>query len=542
MELSSPPEQLLNDQEEQGHFSSGGADHPWAVTESLRLRRFLCYGSESATYCTRERALGPEGALALMELVQGGRGCEVVEEVKRMCLEGKTVRPNPALFALAVCSQNSDSKAKQAAFRALQELCSSPGQLFTFIQYKKELKDGLCCGMWGRGLRRAVSDWYNSQDALSLAHTVTRCKHRAGWSHQDLLRLSHLKPANDAIALISKYVTKGWKVVQEAYADKEKSEELMKVFLYLEAVEKAKHSTDEQEVVHLIEEYRLEREQILTTHLKSKEVWKALLKEMSMSALMRHLGKMTADKVLMPGSPEVAAVCERIQDEQALTKAKTHPFSVLVASENYKRGHGKRGKLKWQPNRDIIQALDCAFAKCLSNVEPTGKRFMVGVDVSACLHSLALGSSVPSVAVAAAMSMVIARTEPESEVLIFSEEALVPCVISDDTSLIQVTAQLVQIQSVGTDCTLPIQWASENDKTVDVFIIFTNNETYATINPTEALRTYREKTGVFSKLIVCGMTSNGLSVADPDDRGMLDICGFDSRAVDVIHNFVLDAI
>ena len=45
-----------------------------------------------------------------------------------------------------------------------------------------------------------------------------------------------------------------------------------------------------------------------------------MLKEMPVAALMRHLGKMTADKVLVPGGPEVAAVCERIQDEQALTK------------------------------------------------------------------------------------------------------------------------------------------------------------------------------------------------------------------------------
>lgn len=45
-----------------------------------------------------------------------------------------------------------------------------------------------------------------------------------------------------------------------------------------------------------------------------------------------------------------------------------------------------------------------------------------------------------------------------------------------------------------------------------------------------------------SKLVVCGMTTTGLSVADPDDRGMLDICGFDFRAVDVIRNFILDLI
>ena len=52
------------------------------------------------------------------------------------------------------------------------------------------------CGIWGRALRRAVSHWYNGQDAMSLALAVTTCKQRQGWSHQDLLRLSHTKPAS----------------------------------------------------------------------------------------------------------------------------------------------------------------------------------------------------------------------------------------------------------------------------------------------------------------------------------------------------------
>lgn len=76
----------------------------------------------------------------------------------------------------------------------------SDAQLFTFVQYKTELKQG--SGMWGRALRRAVTDWYNSQDGMSLAQTVTKCKHRAGWSQQDLLRLSHMKPTNDSECLL----------------------------------------------------------------------------------------------------------------------------------------------------------------------------------------------------------------------------------------------------------------------------------------------------------------------------------------------------
>lgn len=77
---------------------------------------------------------------------------------------------------------------------------------------------------------------------------------------------------SSAIALISKYATKGWKDVQVAYADKEKSEEVVRVLSYLEVVEKVKHRCDETEVITLIEEHKLEREQLLTDHLKSKQV------------------------------------------------------------------------------------------------------------------------------------------------------------------------------------------------------------------------------------------------------------------------------
>ncbi|XP_062374265.1 60 kDa SS-A/Ro ribonucleoprotein [Sardina pilchardus] len=508
-----------------------------------RLRRFLCYGSEGPTFNTKEPSLGMESALTLIQLLENGKGCDVVEEIRRFGQDGRAVRSNPALFALAVCSQHSDPKTKQAAFRALKDLCHLPSHLFAFIQFKKELKDGMKCGMWGRGLRKAVADWYNSQDPIVLAQAVTKCKHRAGWSHQDLLRLSHMKPANEAIALINKYITKGWKEVQVVYADKENSEDVVKVLTYLEAVEKTKHSTDEMEVIHLIEEHRLEREQILTNHLKSKEVWSAFLKDMPLATLLRHLGKMTADKVFAPGSADVVAVCERIQNETALKKSKLHPFSILLAAENYKRGHGNRSKLKWEPDAHIIQALDFAFFQCFKNVEATSKQFVVSVDVSASLSSTALGSAVSAATAAAAMSMVITRTEKDAQVLVFSDGNVTPIHLSAEMSVMQVTAELVKIPDGSTDCALPILWASESERPVDVFLIFTNNETwFGKANPAEALKMYRQKMGINSKLVVCGLTTTGLSVADPDDRGMLDICGFDSRAVDVIHNFVLDVI
>lgn len=75
-----------------------------------------------------------------------------------------------------------------------------------------------------------------------------------------------------AVALVCKYVSKGWTAVQGAYADGEKEEDLMKVFVYLEAVEKLRHSSEELQAVRLIEEHKLEREHVPTKHLKSREV------------------------------------------------------------------------------------------------------------------------------------------------------------------------------------------------------------------------------------------------------------------------------
>lgn len=288
---------------------------PWEVDDKVRLCRFLCYGSEGDIYTAREEVrVNMESAGALLTLLEDGRGVEVVEDIKRYSQDGRAVGLGPCLFALAVCSQHSELKTRQAAFKALKEVCQDPAHLFAFIQFKKELKDDMKCGIWGRALRKAVSDWYNGQNATSLAMSVTRCKHRNGWSHQDLLRLSHTKPAHDgeyigaflaqklldynlfntftyhkkiywlciltvaililftAIALLSKYVIKGWKEVQREYTDKENSEEVLKVLSYLEVVEKVKHTCDETEVINLIEEHSLAREQLLTHHLKSKNV------------------------------------------------------------------------------------------------------------------------------------------------------------------------------------------------------------------------------------------------------------------------------
>lgn len=91
----------------------------------------------------------------------------------------------------------------------------------------------------------------------------------------------------------------------------------------------------------------------------------------------------------------------------------------------------------------------------------------------------------------------------------------------------------------GTDCSIPMVYALQNKIPVDVFIVYTDNETwYGDIHPVQALTAYRSQMGISAKMIECAFTATDVSIADPNDGGMLDICGLDASIPQVIADFV----
>jgi 60 kDa SS-A/Ro ribonucleoprotein len=89
-----------------------------------------------------------------------------------------------------------------------------------------------------------------------------------------------------------------------------------------------------------------------------------------------------------------------------------------------------------------------------------------------------------------------------------------------------------------TDCARPIRWAQHDRIGVDTSCVDIDNETWAgDVHPVQALRSYRDARGIPAKLVVAGMTSNGFSIADPDDAGMLDVVGFDPATPPVMADF-----
>ena len=62
------------------------------------------------------------------------------------------------------------------------------------------------------------------------------------------------------------------------------------------------------------------------------------------------------------------------------------------------------------------------------------------------------------------------------------------------------------------------------------------------VHPAKALKDYRQSSGIEARLVVSAMTSNGFTLADSDDAGMLDVAGFDSAAPDIIRSFAMGEI
>ena len=110
-------------------------------------------------------------------------------------------------------------------------------------------------------------------------------------------------------------------------------------------------------------------------------------------------------------------------------------------------------------------------------------------------------------------------------------DGLTPLAISPRQRLDDAVATVDNLPFGGTDCALPMLYARDRGREIDTFVIYTDSETWAgDIHPAQALQEYREWSGIAARLVVVGMVSNGFSIADPADPGMLDVVGFDTAS------------
>lgn len=486
-----------------------------------RLQRFLIIGSEGGSYYIKERELTRQNA-EVVERCIAQDASRVLKEVLAVSVAGRAPKNDPALFALALLVACDNPVVRREALKAVPQIARTGTHLFTFLQMVSELK----IRGWGRSMRRAISDWYLEKSNDSLAYQLVKYRNRNGWSHRDVLRLAHPQSNDTVKNALLKYVVSQETVVPET-APK-----------VLAGYELAKKATTAKEVASIIRINNLPREAVPTQFLTDNLVWEALLENMPMTALIRNLGNLGKCGLLVDGNWKVIEkVCNQITDRDHLRKARVHPIAILIALKTYESGRGFRGSGSWPVVQKVVDALDDAFYASFDFVEATGKRFVIGADVSGSMGSTINDSNLTSAEAGAALAMVLMRVEPYCVMRGFST-TFVDLGISSHMRLDAAARRAVMANWGDTDCSVPMEWALKNGIEADVFVVITDSETWAgRSHPAAALRNYRQKTGINAKLIVLATESNGFSIADPDDPGMLDIAGFDTSVPTVINEF-----
>jgi 60 kDa SS-A/Ro ribonucleoprotein len=501
--------------------SAGG--FAWQVDDWARLDRFLVLGSEGGTFYVGERKLTQDNAAAVARCIAAD-GIRAIDRIVAISDAGRAPKNDPAIFSLAMAAKLGDEPTRRAAYAALPKVCRIGTHLMHFAEYAQAF------GGWGRGMRRAIGAWFNAKPAAELAFQLAKYQSRDGWSNRDLLRLAHPRAASPSHDRLFAWAVKG------ELPDGAKDDPALELIV---AMHELRSLDDVVAGTKLIRDKKLPRECVPTKWLKSPDVWDALLPAMPTTALLRNLATMTRVGLLTQSSSATDIVVSQLRDAARLRKARVHPIAVLAALMTYKSGRGARGSGTWEPVARIVDALDAAFYASFGNVEPSGKRMLLALDVSGsmgCGQVAGIPSLTPRVA-SAAMSLVTAATERDHAFVAFTT-GLTALSISPRQRLDDVVAAISSLPFGGTDCSLPMVWATQKRVDVDTFVIYTDSETWAgKVHPAQALRAYREARGIPAKLVVVGMTSSGFSIADPADAGMLDVVGFDTSTPPVIADF-----
>lgn len=525
--------------------NSSGA-YVFSVGPFERLERFLILGAEGGTYYASESKLTRENAASLDECLSTDPK-RTIQTIRNISQWGRAPKQGPGIFALALAASHKNPDARQLALAALPDVCRTGRSLLEFVA----IVDGQ--RGWGKGLRRAVGGWYTSKSFDALTYQLTKYrgsgKDAARWTHRDVLRKAHPRPAElDGAQRAALRWAVGGELGERHVKRRGKDAAEWQAACgdlpaYLAGFEALQRAMTAAEAIPLITEHGFTHEMVPSGLKNEAAVWEALLPRMPLGALVRNLGKLSSIGLLTQGGAWAAVVRERLTGISTIRRSRLHPIAFLSAQMVYRAGHGVRGKLTWNAAPAVTQALEGAFYLAFGNVKPTGKRLLLALDVSGSMQwgqIAGIPGLTPAMATAA-MALVTMRTEPQALCFGFSHR-FEPLGITPDMPLDAAMKLTSDVAFGSTDCSLPFRWAlSRGVKaplSVDGFAVYTDSETNSSqCHPHQVLQEYRQKTGIPARLAVAAFTSNGFTIADPKDSGMLDVVGFDASAPAVIGDF-----
>lgn len=498
-----------------------------------RLNRFLIIGVDNSTYYQSKKNLVKENYSCLTECLKEDFK-RTVDTIVDVSVNARSPKNDTAIFALAVASLITRNLVEQEkadrsyAYSKVKEVCRIGTHLFMYLTYMKELK-GNSTGAMGMGLQKAVKGYYNKKSLDALAMDTLKYRNREGWTHKDVFRLSRFKGTTEQNQVVD-YIMKG-------ECNMTQLPKIIEADIAIKAC-----NDDVNLLIALISEFGVPWEMIPTEYLTNKEVLRALIPSMGATALIRNLSKLTSYEAIedRPDCPHLKLVSEKLENEEYIKRGKVHPLQIATATLSYLSGTSKGG-VTWRPYKKIVKALDVAFLHSFKNAEKLNINIDFALDVSG---SMSWPQSEVNGIKASQLGCIMLSwlTKQEDFTRVFTFSNTYQELTADFSNYRDMWADIQKLSNFmsATNCALPVINALNEKRKVDLFIVWTDNETnsHHSGHASEYLKKYRKEVNPNAKMVVVGCTATDCSIADPTDPGMMDVAGFDSSIAQIISSFV----
>ncbi|KAF5293979.1 hypothetical protein FQR65_LT10950 [Abscondita terminalis] len=532
-----------------------------SISAEIRLKRFLYTSSEKPRFITGNaelhKAYTPEKVKCVSEILNSNQPELLLNIIEIVNSEALLPKRETLFFVLALATTVSPNpEYTHKLYTTLQNIIKSLEDLFKFLKFYTTLQK-----KFSSAVNKVIGAYYFKKDPLALAEEITKSKGFHSWTHKDLIKLSHYRCDSVLTRIVIIYIMHGF---AKAKMLAEGNTEADEIITLLSKINELKRCEDEKRVAELVTILHCNLKQVPSIFHHSALVWEALIPNISISELITQLPKLYKLGFLKVNSRIQNKIIEILNNSELIRASEINPIEVFIGLRNFEKGgkpidpkfalylETQENEKKSDVNKEVpkcpplVNALNKAMQFAYQNPKPTGRRIMIGVEISKKMDDLCLTNKNVSCLDAATIIIIsLIKTEKDVTVAVFNDTKISIVSMEKGITFNQVQAKLKQAKNGIVVLSSIFEWTMNKKKQIDVFINFFHHQWMINIpkerrskeQPLNLLNTYRKKMALpHTKLISFSLSSPNLGLADGSSN-IIDICGFNKEVPNIVEAF-----
>ncbi|XP_001656757.2 60 kDa SS-A/Ro ribonucleoprotein homolog [Aedes aegypti] len=501
-----------------------------------------------------------------------------VDIIVRVMNSGSLVRNDECLFVLAfiarICTKPEE---KHKVYEVVPTLIKESKDLFQFVHFYQTLATKSAGKGFGHGMKVAVTKWYDKHSAEELAKLLATDRGWHEWGHKDIIRMAHIKLADEAKMQVLDAACGGKGVKRPAKAKKSETNdekanddlkdepqvksEALNMFLRMKEfkrVNDAAHACDG------IKNYQYSFELVPSQLYRAAPVWESLFPRMSYRDLV-HAALVLQDYKLLKetDTPLSVAYGKVLNRMTSVTESKIHPIFIYQVMRLYEERQRYLNAVKEsihtnnnlalknsKANPTVMKQFYAALNQSMLNYQRTGLRYLVTLDLrSKQSKKRVFGNRLMSCQAAyVLLTLPMFKRESHMKILSFTDhpEELVEVDLTREMDFFKACDHIQNHASKKTKVKLtqPIEYATENKMPVDVFITIVDS--LIRVNPKRqspvlSLNSYNHTMKQKARYVVVSLSRHQQDLHHfnmKNTKGVLELVGCSQETPKVIDAYV----